>query len=413
MTRDVPVSIKLLTAFLSLATIAYALKSGYPLRYIDEREYVEIARGLIDGNGYQLKGGPTAYKPPAWPLLLTPLLAVGAPERLLLLIPALLMIVAAVWAGKIASTVSQSRWGWVAAPLMLVYPLNLYIGTTLYPQAIATACLLGLWLACSHIDESRSMSAQQCMGAGLIAAVAVLSVPTMVFTVALVGVWIVWKTSPGRRLRTAAITGAAFVVPLAAWAIRNVITLGTFILLSTSSGGNLLYGNNSNATPDSGTAADISTYTSAARDMSPINEQNYYKSQALQWIRENPLDALQLYVGKVANYFNGYNAPASGQTAGTGALLLGWFTFIALVAAVVIRIMLRRYVAIAASEKLFLAIFLLNAPVMAVFFTRTRFRQPLDATLVVEAAIAVAALVVYLAQRRRAEVPIETPSGQV
>ena len=44
---------------------------------------------------------------------------------------------------------------------------------------------------------------------------------------------------------------------------------------------------------------------------------------------------------------------------------------------------------------------------MAVFFTRTRFRQPLDSILLIEAAIAIAVIIGLIAARRRHPGPSE------
>ena len=55
-----------------------------------------------------------------------------------------------------------------------------------------------------------------------------------------------------------------FGLPILAWTVRNIVSLGSAVIISTSSGVNLLLGNNSNATPSSGVRADISTYTEHA-----------------------------------------------------------------------------------------------------------------------------------------------------
>ena len=78
-----------LIGILSLGLIAYAAKSGTPLRYTDEKDYVELARNLRDGNGFVLNGQPNAYRPPAWPLVIAGYLLLGLPESTLSIVPAL------------------------------------------------------------------------------------------------------------------------------------------------------------------------------------------------------------------------------------------------------------------------------------------------------------------------------------
>jgi hypothetical protein len=133
----------------------------------------------------------------------------------------------------------------------------------------------------------------------------------------------------------------------------------------------------------------------------------------LEWIGDHPGGAFILYLEKIANYFNPYNTPVTvGQTS-TSQMLIAYATFSGLMIAVIARIVLRRFYPMARSEWLFIGLYLLNAPVMAVFFTRTRFRQPLDATLVVEAAVGLLVVVALLTQmrctvrRRRGRTPPE------
>lgn len=52
------------------------------------------------------------------------------------------------------------------------------------------------------------------------------------------------------------------------------------------------------------------------------------------------------------------------------------------------------------TERLFIWIFVINVPVMAIWFTRIRFRQPLDATMLVVAAMPLAVAAASWASRR-------------
>src|ERR1700709_183446 len=108
-------------AVMSLGLLAYALKTGAPLRYADERQYVDIAMSLRNGHGYELNGLPTAYRPPVWPMLLAFFLALGLPASLLSVIPAGAMIAAAVVAAVVGVKVSRGAWGAPAGVAVLAY----------------------------------------------------------------------------------------------------------------------------------------------------------------------------------------------------------------------------------------------------------------------------------------------------
>jgi hypothetical protein len=104
----------------------------------------------------------------------------------------------------------------------------------------------------------------------------------------------------------------------------------------------------------------------------------------------HPVDALTLYFAKFVNYFSPYNQPVTASEGSSGMRWIAIASWVGVVALVVLRLWWRKYLPLDRSERFFLGIFLANAFVMAAYFTRTRFRQPLDSILLVEAGIAIA-----------------------
>jgi len=403
--RRAPSAIAILTAVSALAAAVFAVRTGWPLRYYDENQYLELAARLAHAEGYSLFGQSSAYRPPAWPALLAPFVAIVGPSPLLLLVPVALLALSALFSGLIVIRITGSPWGAVAAPLTLLYPLNLYTASTLYPQAFATALILGIWLVIVQATESWRSGPQlriwQAALVGLMAAGLALAVPSLVFTGVVVGAWAIWSQTRA-RWRTALAMAVGFGVPVLAWTIRNLVELHAFVPFSTSSGENLLYGNNPNATATSGVAVDVGSILTVGNSLDEVARDKYYQAQAWSWISQHPWDAIVLWFAKMANYFNPYNAPVTAGQSSTLQLVGGWVGFGLVVAAVVARLILRRTVPVWRSEWLFLALFVLNAPFMAVFFTRTRFRQPLDASLVTIGAVAVTIGLTLLFERRAA-----------
>lgn len=134
--------------------------------------------------------------------------------------------------------------------------------------------------------------------------------------------------------------------------------------------------------------------------MSEIGRDEFYRNLALRWIVEHPFDSLALYLAKLVNYFSPYNQPITPVEGGSIQRIIAYFSFGLLLSCILIRIVFLKWLPFAATEILFLGIFLANAFVMAIFFTRTRFRQPLDNILVVEAVVTLV-IGVSLIQRRR------------
>lgn len=392
-----------LICIMSLALAGYAVKTGTPLIYDDEREYVEIAQNVRAGKGFQLDGTPTAYRTPAWPLVLAAFLGLGLPVSLLSLVSAGAMIGTAVVAAILGARISGSNWGALAGVAVLAYPLNVYTATTLYPQAMASLLVVSLWLLAYLITERRTMgergSPVTYVGLGLVAALLALAVPTLAFTGVVVVLWVV-LTARGDRRRAAGFALLALATPLAAWMTRNAVTIGAPAPLSTSTGLNLLIGNNPTATATSGTVVDISGPLRTASTMPEAQVDDYLRNTALEWIVGNPADSFGLYVAKVANYFSPYNEPVTAVSGVATQRYIAYLSCAVLVALVIARVLLRRRRPLGSTEYLFLGIFFANAFVMAVFFTRTRFRQPLETILLIEAAVALAVIIAAAATRR-------------
>jgi hypothetical protein len=402
-----------LIAVMSLGLLAYAVKTGAPLRYDDERQYVDIAKNLRDGQGFELNGSPTAYRPPAWPVLLAVFLAFGLPVFLLSVISASAMIAAAVVAAVLGVKISRNSWGALAGVAVLAYPVNIYTAVTLYPQAFATLLVVTLWLVALLITDDRAVQARRravlYLVLGLVASLLSLSVPTLAFTGLAVVVWVVF-VARGDRIRAAAYAFSALFAPIVVWSVRNIVTLGAPVPLSTSTGLNLLIGNNPTATGSSGVAVDISGPLRTASTMSEVERDAFLRRSALDWVIHHPFDSIVLYGAKVANYFSPYNEPVTASEGSTAQRLIAYLSCAVLVLLVLTRLLLHRRLPIGPTERLFLGLFLVNAFVMAVFFTRTRFRQPLDSILLVEAAVAVAVIIGLISASRTNPGPDDDPS---
>lgn len=380
---------------MSVGLVTYALLFGTPLHYEDEKDYVEIATNLHQGHGFALGGSPTAFRPPAWPVVLAAFLSLGMPAHLLSVVSAAAMIAASVVAAVLGVKLCRNAWGGLAGIVVLAYPLNIYTAVRLYPQAFATLLVLALWLiAFIVVDNWRTSDAPNAVtyaSLGGVSSILTLSVPTLAVTGLAVVAWVA-LTAGGDRIRATMYSGIAFVVPIAAWMLRNYRVLGTPVPVSTSDGYNLLIGNNATATGSSGVAVDIKGPIQNASALNEVDRDSYLRKTALDWITQHPLASIELYAQKVLNYFSPYNQPVTTSEGNSGFRWISYVSFGVLVSLVIARLLLRRYLPLHRTERVFNALFLFNALVMAVFFTRTRFRQPLDNVLVVEAAIGVVIL---------------------
>ncbi len=390
-----------LFAVMTVALCFLAMRTGDAARYWDEQVYLSIADSIARGEGYSVDGHPTAYRPPVWPLILAIGPVLHLPAWYSTLVPVIILAVAAVVAGLLARRITGSDLGAVAAFGVLLYPLNAYTATTVYPQTLALLAIVLLWwIAAKYCDGGdRTVPVGIAACAGLLVPVLALSVPTLAPTGFMVLAWLIYKQRSGRiKFTITSLLGC--LIPFAIWSTRNFVTMGSFVPISTSTGRNLLLGNSENTTPTSGVNVDVSKYSDGLEGLTEVEQNGLLTQHALNWIFSNPGDAVVLYLGKLLNYFNAYNDPV---TAGQGSdfeKYISWFALVFLAIGLVARFMLRRHLAFSPSEKLFLAVFFLNAPIMAAVFTRVRFRQPLDIILIIEVAVAIVIIAKLYSARR-------------
>jgi hypothetical protein len=183
---------------------------------------------------------------------------------------------------------------------------------------------------------------------------------------------------------------AMVILLVGGWQLRNYRAFDHFVFVSTNSGINLLLGNSENTTADSGTNADVRHYREEAAGLSEVERDRFFRDSALEWIAQNPGDALELYVRKWLHYF-GYRDQLATESESSGARdLLMLASYGPLFLCLLFRLLLIRRFPLGRVEGLLIALFVLNAFFMAIFFTRIRFRIPMDHLLVVVAAAFVA-----------------------
>jgi len=122
------------------------------------------------------------------------------------------------------------------------------------------------------------------------------------------------------------------------------------------------------------------------RKFGEVTLDRYYTQQALLWIKDNPGRAATLYAEKVANNFSYTDdLVTTGQHSSAQDLISG-LTYYPILLLALLRMALFRRFPLHPTEKLLLVVIGVNVLLLAVFFTRLRFRVPLDGLTIVLAA---------------------------
>lgn len=364
--------------------LAIAIHAGSDLRYADEHDWTRLAMNLVTRHAYTLDGTHlTAFRPPGYPLLLAVPAALGVHITGLRIFNVGIFAAAEVFLFLLARLLFSRAVAAIAVLLVLFYPVLTYTATLLLPQTFgAMLLLLGTWL----LLRSESPKLGFVILAGVVWGMLLLSIPTFLFVFCGLAAWLWWKRPAFRRSAPALAATVALV--LGAWTVRNYKVFHTFVFVATSSGINLLQGNS----PSSATLASILTggrtfslaqYTDAVGGMNEAQQDEFYKKAAFHWMREHPGKAIALYALKLVEYFKFAESTATENFA-TRAEQPFWRDLIMLVTygplllVFLCRLVLARRYPLAQIEALLAGLYFLNAPFAAIFYTRIRYRLPMD-----------------------------------
>jgi 4-amino-4-deoxy-L-arabinose transferase-like glycosyltransferase len=224
----------------------------------DPSWYFSVAKNLAAGHGYvadheiysdqPILRQPTAFWPPAYPLLLAGVwkafgVSIGSAKVLNALLSAL--TIPFVW--MLGRRVFDDRAAWVAAGIYAVFPNGISWLPLLFPEALFTLIFaITLWVLVE--PRFKAVPARAAFAAGILAGLAALTRGQgVVLLPVAVAFWILavgWREASRRT----ALMIAGAVLLIAPWTVRNWITLGSPVLISTNAGVTLRIGHAADAT---------------------------------------------------------------------------------------------------------------------------------------------------------------------
>jgi hypothetical protein len=284
--------------------VAFAIGywTGRPLTH-DEREYLALARSLARGEGYHYPADEPAPgtwqhfgRAPGYPAFLSTFVVPVPVEHVPRRVQIVQACVAAVGIWLIAIIASRAGGpsaGIAAAGIAAIYPPAIWMPAFALTETLYSTLALGLaWLLSRwcQVDVSPKARRHVDPALGVIAGIATLVRPTMVFFMPFAAAWI-WRR---RSLRHAAafLLFAALVV--APWTIRNHRVYGRWIAIASEGGITFWTGNHPLATGDGDLAANPDlkraelAFRAAHPGLTPEELEPLYYRDALAWIRANP-----------------------------------------------------------------------------------------------------------------------------
>jgi hypothetical protein len=331
------VTFAVIAGFLARAAFGLVYWTGKPLTH-DEREYLALAANIWQGRGFThaLPLEPAASvqqfgRAPLYPLFLAPLTAADADLRAGRLppdVPVAVKVTQAivgalgVWLiALIARRAAGARAGAAAAIVAAVYPPLVWMCAYALSEAMySTLALACVWVlgvvvdrGVGEFERDRSSTPHPgplpasgergpgphlrtvVVGAGLVAGLAALTRPGILFFLPLAGALLAFRAATWRiGLTRAALFGGAAALVIAPWTIRNASAYGRFVPIASEGGITFWTGNHREAAGEGDLAANprLKELNLAFRAAHPgLTEEEleplYYR-EALHFIAEDP-----------------------------------------------------------------------------------------------------------------------------
>jgi hypothetical protein len=214
-------------------------------RLDDPDNYLVLARSLAGGDGFAWNGRPTAYRPPLYPLVLAPLVALLGDGPALF--PVIAGLQAAIGAGTVLLTASSARrWGLgpgrvlVAASIVAFDPVLVAQCRMVMTETLTALLLAAALAALARAGRLGTVIGGTALGLSVLCRPSTLPASVLIAAAAIV-------VGPGSRLdrlRRGLIVALATMATLTPWAVRNALIFGEPVWTTTHGGYTLALANN-------------------------------------------------------------------------------------------------------------------------------------------------------------------------
>ncbi len=245
----------------------------------DPKAYDSIAKGLIQGEGYQ-EEGKRAFRPPGYPYFLAALYSIlGAQPLPVYLVQAVLAVITCLLIFLLGKKLSNERTGLWAAGFFAVYPQFIRYPGNLYVETLFI--FLFLFALVFLFDVAQKPSYPKSVMVGILLGLSALVREVAIFMVLPILLWTILmmkgsseKRQWGKRL---CIFLVFFALTISPWTGRNYFLFHSFIPISTSGGFNFYLGNNPQATGEYNSESDTEI-----KWLQPLNNESPEERLALE-----------------------------------------------------------------------------------------------------------------------------------
>ncbi len=276
---------------LVLLIVALALRGGMVLAslrtapMIDMIEYEKLADGLMRGEGYRTENGPTAFRPPLYPVFIAGARSLlGDNPASVRIAQALLGAATCLLTMMLGAAVAGPKAGRVAGLIMAVYPPHIVYTSYVHREILFTFLVTAALVTMLKGDTWRALLSGVVLGlAALTNSLALAMILAASVALAVRGL--------GRRALLVAVGGVLTVLP---WTARNYAALRGFVPVNTKTGVVLWEGNDEGWLKGE-TEWDIrSRHWKHLQSMDELRAHRYGLARATEFVRSNPTGFLYL-----------------------------------------------------------------------------------------------------------------------
>ena len=385
--------------------------AAVPAQIVDEQHYVALATSLANGDGFAwTPGNPTSIRPPLYPFFIAMLWRLSGSQdfQIVRWAQVALGLTSVIVLYSIGRRWFDDRAAFMAAIGLALYPSLLFSGVLFLTETLFVTLLLLTVLAFARYTERPSIERAFILGIAL--GLSALARSIMWPFILILGP-LVWITAGGLRRASKASALLAllvgYVCVVGPWSARNSALQGTFTVVDTMGGLNLLMGNYEHTPEDrmwdavslTGSRAWYHALPTTAPDGGAWTEgkkEKWAQREAVAFMTAHPLVTIRRAVLKFADFWGlerdflagiqrGYYAPPKWFAVAAGLGITFAYVLVAILG--VIGIFLAPPGR--SAHLLLLSIILFTAGVHTVVFGHSRYHLPLIPLVLLYASAAV------------------------
>ena len=293
-----------------IARLAFVVAAPRTIEWPDGREYEQVARLLVEHGTYGIR----ALRAPGYPTLIAAVYRVFGENLLALrLVEAVLGTITVGLLGLLGARLFGRGAGLATAILTALHPVLAFMPSTQFTEnTLVLVIALALGAAFTAVRSGR-LTWWAAMGAILGAATLIRPNAIVLFpglALGLAGMLIrdrrAWRVP-------VLVAAAALVLALVPWIVRNHQVYGRWFFITTGGGRQLWMGNNpvTDCAPWKHTVPDSAMQAELDRLPDEFARDRYLYGKAVEFMRQSPARAAQLYLVKLRNMYALYPEPFS------------------------------------------------------------------------------------------------------